>query len=49
MHTKYCPENLIKYNHLQDKGMNEMIMLKWILEKQSMRVGNGSEKSPVAL
>jgi hypothetical protein len=49
MHTKYCPEIPLTNNHLQDIGMNEMIMLKWILEKHSVRVGNGSEKSPVAL
>jgi len=33
MHTKFWSENLKGRDHMKDLGVNEMIILEWILRK----------------
>jgi hypothetical protein len=41
MHTKFCLENMMGTDHLEDLGRDKRIILKWILKKQDFRVWNG--------
>jgi hypothetical protein len=41
MHTQYLWRNLLENTHLEDKEEDRRITLKWILGRQTKRMGGG--------
>jgi hypothetical protein len=41
MHTKFWVENLKRRDHVEDRGRDGKIVLKWIMRKQDVRLWTG--------
>jgi hypothetical protein len=43
VYTRFWWENLRERDHLEDPGVDERIILRWILRKWDVRIGTGAE------